>query len=154
MRERILPQTSLCYGNSPWYGVGRVCPKLSKLSKIVKLSKLSEIVRDCQNCQQLSTIVKIIQNCQNCPKLTKIIKIVQNCPKLSKLSKLSKIVKIVSNVLFQPMAGNKFFQPMACLMFQNQKVTHSLSDWVTRSPIVIGLFWTAKKQLSKYRISI
>ena len=42
------------------------------------------------------------------------------------------------NVLFQPMAGHRF-QPMACLMFQNQKVC----EWVTRSPI--ELFWTAKK---------
>ena len=46
------------------------------------------------------------------------------------------------NVLFQPMAGHKF-QAMDCLMFQNQKVTHSVSDSVTRSPI--ELLWTAKK---------
>ena len=42
------------------------------------------------------------------------------------------------------MAGHKF-QPMACLMFQNQKsLSHSLGQSVTRSPI--ELFWTAKNK--------
>ena len=57
----------------------------------------------------------------------------------------SKIVRNVSNVLFQPMAGHKF-QAMDCLMFQNQKVTESVTELVTRSPI--ELFWTAKKNIS------
>ena len=47
------------------------------------------------------------------------------------------------------MAAHKF-QTMACLMFQNQKVTYSVSESVTRSPIelsagqlkTIGLFVT------------
>ena len=39
--------------------------------------------------------------------------------------------------MFTIMAGHKF-QPMACLMFQNQKVTHSLNHSVTRSPIELS----------------
>ena len=49
------------------------------------------------------------------------------------------------------MAGHKF-QAMDCLMFQNQKVTQSASQSVTRSPI--ELFWTAKKKKKKLCLQI
>ena len=136
---------------------------MSKIVKIVKncqkLTKLSKIFKNCQiskNCQKMSKlskivkifkIVKIIKNCRKMSKIFKIVKKFQNCQKFSKLSKIVKML-VRSCFLITVIKCLKGHWSLGSLFnVKKQKVaqslSHSVREWVTRSPI--ELFWTAKK---------
>ena len=104
-------------------------PKIWKFSENLKIFQKSEnLPKIWQFPKNLKIwifkeILNLSENLKNFQKSEKFQK--KNCQNLSKLS------ENVSNVLFQPLAGHKF-QAVDYLMFQNQKVTHSLSEeWVS-----------------------
>ena len=85
-------------------------------------------------------IVKFVKNCQNCQNC----KICQNCQKLSKSSKNCQNCQNVSQVMFPHHCDQISQMSLVSRVALNKRwVTHSVSEWVTRSPF--ELFWTAKK---------
>ena len=127
------------------------CQKLSRLLKMVKIVKNSQ---HCWKLSKLSKLSKIVKNCQNCQKLSKLSNIVKNvktltnCPNYQKLSKVVKIVKKncqnVGQVMFPHHCDQMFerLQVSRVALCMSKSKGHSVSEWVTRSPI--ELFWTAK----------
>ena len=104
---------------------------------VIIVSKVKSLW-DCQRCQCSKKGPKSSKKFQkNFKQVSKKIqkKFQKNSTKIQKgfqksykkVPKSSKMSKIVSNILFTLMAVHKF-QPMARLMFQNQKVTYSLSE--------------------------